>query len=221
MASIDINADLGESYGAYTLGDDLAMLDIVSSANVACGFHAGDPEVMHATFVNAKARSVAVGAHPGYQDREFFGRRKLPHSAGELERLVAYQIGAACSVAALAGHRITYVKTHGALGNLAAADEAVSRAIARSIKAVDRSLACLAIAATWSERGARAEGLNVASEIFADRAYQPDGQLVPRNQHGAVLLDADEIGRRIVAMLEERAIITSDGTRVPTRIDSI
>lgn len=221
MPYIDMNADLGESFGPYKLGDDDTMLSIVSSANVACGFHAGDPEVMYKTFSIAKARGVAAGAHPGFHDREYFGRRSLPHTVTEIERLVAYQIGAACSVAALAGHKITYVKAHGALGNLAAADESVSRAVARATKAVDRELISLSIATTWSERGARSEGLEVVAEIFADRAYQPNGDLVPRSKPGAVLHNAEDICRRVVAMLAEQAIIAVDGTMTPTNIDSI
>ena len=219
--SVDLNADLGEGYGPYKMGDDLAMLDIVSSANVACGFHAGDPNIMAATFQAAAKRGVAIGAHPGFADLANFGRRKLPVSPAEIERIVAYQVGAACAVAALAGHRITYVKAHGALGNMAEQDEAISRAIARGVKAVDPALKSLAIAATWSERGALAEGLDVAAEIFADRAYQPDGTLRPRDLPGAVLHDAQAISQRIIAMLQEQAIIAIDGTRIPTRIDSI
>lgn len=219
--TIDLNADLGEGFGPYKLGDDVALLGIVTSANVACGFHAGDPEVMHETFTVARKLGVAIGAHPGFDDRTHFGRRILPLTIGEIERIVAYQIGAACGIASLAGHRVTYVKAHGALYNLACDDEAVARAVARAIKAVDKSLLCLTLVGTAGERGALAEGVIVAAEIFADRAYNPDGKLVPRGVEGAVLHDQKIICSRVLAMLEEGSIIATDGTRFPTRMDSI
>jgi 5-oxoprolinase (ATP-hydrolysing) subunit A len=146
MTSIDINSDLGEGFGAYQCGDDDAMLAVVTSANVACGFHAGDPEIMSRVFKIAKERGVSVGAHPGFPDLWGFGRRRIPFSTGEIERFIAYQVGAAQALAAYAGHRIGYVKTHGALGNIAETDVAVADAIARAVRAVDRSLAFLTIA---------------------------------------------------------------------------
>src|ERR671932_1008643 len=136
MPSIDINSDLAEGFGSYRCGDDEAMLDIVTSANVACGFHAGDPEIMARIFGQAKVRGVAVGAHPGFPDLWGFGRRRIPFSAGEIERIVAYQIGAAQALAAYAGHRITYVKPHGALSNMAEADAEIAGAVVRAMKAV-------------------------------------------------------------------------------------
>ncbi len=148
MLSIDLNSDLGEGFGDYRCGDDAAMLEVVTSANVACGLHAGDPEIMARTFAIARERGVAVGAHPGYPDRWGFGRRVLPFTPGEVERLVAYQVGAAAGLAAYAGHRLTYVKAHGALANLAAVERPVADAIARAVKAVDPSLSLLAIALT-------------------------------------------------------------------------
>src|SRR5579863_1563484 len=151
MPSIDLNSDCGESFGVYKMGDDAAMLDIVTSANVACGFHGGDPEVMAATFRMAKAKGVAVGAHPGFPDLWGFGRRRLPFSNAEIERLVAYQIGAAQALAAYAGHRITHVKAHGALSNIAMDNEDTAKAIARATKAVDPGLIFLAIAGTKLE----------------------------------------------------------------------
>jgi lactam utilization protein B len=141
---VDLNSDMGEAFGAYRMGDDGAILAYVTSANVACGFHGGDPEVMAATFTSAKERGVAVGAHPGFADLWGFGRRVIPHSTGEIERLVAYQVGAAQALAAYAGHRITYVKAHGALGNLTESDEGVASAVANAVHAVDPSLICLA-----------------------------------------------------------------------------
>jgi 5-oxoprolinase (ATP-hydrolysing) subunit A len=221
MRSIDLNCDCGESYGAYVMGDDAAMLGIVTSANVACGFHGGDPEVMARTFRLAKDKGVAVGAHPGFPDLLGFGRRRLPFSAAEIERLVAYQIGAAQALAAYAGHKITHVKPHGALSNIAAADSAIAQAIARATKIVDPRLVFLAIAGTELERAGIAAGLTVAREIFADRGYGDDGQLLPREQDGAVLHEPHAIAARVLQMVTEGAVIAASGKRLPTRIDSI
>src|SRR5437773_8696467 len=146
MTTVDLNSDLGEGFGAYRCGDDDAMLSIVTSANVACGFHAGDPEIMARTFGTAKARGVAVGAHPGFPDLWGFGRRRIPFSTGEIERIVAYQVGAAQALATYAGHQLTHVKAHGALGNIAAAEPEIAKAVARAVKAVDPSLSLIAIA---------------------------------------------------------------------------
>src|ERR1700736_1014277 len=154
MPSVDLNSDLGEGFGTYRCGDDDAMLSIVTSANVACGLHAGDPEVMARTFAIAREGAVAVGAHPGFPDLWGFGRRRIPFTAGEIERIVAYQLGAALALANCAGHRITYVKAHGALGNLMEGDRSAAEAVARAVKAVDRSLIVLAIALSEQVRAA-------------------------------------------------------------------
>ncbi len=219
--TVDLNSDLGEGYGAWRAGDDAAMLAIVSSANIACGLHAGDPEIMAASFTIARQNGVAVGAHPGYADLWGFGRRRIPCSAGEVERLVAYQIGAAVGLAAYAGHAITYVKAHGALANVAAEEPEIARALARAVRGVDRSLALLAIALTEQGRAGEREGLAVYQEVFADRGYTEKGQLVPRQQAGAMLTDADAAAARALAMVQEGAIITTSGARLPTAVDSI
>ncbi len=221
MPSIDLNCDCGESFGAYAMGDDAAMFGVVTSANVACGFHAGDPEVMAKTFRFAKDKGVAVGAHPGFPDLWGFGRRRLPFSAAEIERLVAYQIGAAAALASYAGHRLTHVKPHGALSNIAAEEEDVARAIARATKAVDPRLVFLAIAGTKLEEAGQAEGLVTAREIYADRAYCDDGLLLARSQQGAVLHEPEMIAGRVLAMLKEGAVIAASGKRIPIGIDSI
>ncbi len=179
---IDLNSDLGEGFGPWEMGDDAAMLGIVTSANVACGAHAGDPEVMYRTLVTARERGVVVGAHPGYADREGFGRRVIPMQPAEIGRMVAAQVGALQGIARLAGVTVAYVKAHGALGNLAAADEAVAGAVAEAARAM--GLPVLAISGTALERVCRARGDRVFSEVFADRAYLPDGQLVPRSRRG-------------------------------------
>jgi len=221
MRSVDLNCDCGEGFGAYAMGDDAAMLDIVTSANVACGFHGGDPEIMAATFAAAKAKGVAIGAHPGFPDLWGFGRRKLPFTTGEIERLVAYQIGAALALAAYAGHRLSYVKVHGALSNIAMVDESVARAIARAVKAVDPHLGFLAVAGTKLETAGGAEGLAVAREIYADRAYADDGLLLDRSCPGAVLHDPSEVAERVLAMVEAGAVISVSGKRAPVGVDSI
>lgn len=221
MTSVDLNSDLGEGYGAYACGDDAAILGIVTSANVACGLHAGDPEIMARTFALAKERGVAVGAHPGFPDLWGFGRRRMPYSPAEIERLVAYQIGAAQALAAYAGHRITYVKAHGALANVAAEERPVADAIARAVHAVDRELALLAIALTAQVPAGEACGLEVHQEIFADRGYTPSGLLIPRSQPGAMITDAGEAADRVLRMVEAGAILTADGQTLPTPIRSI
>ncbi|MDR6873217.1 UPF0271 protein [Bosea sp. BE125] len=221
MLSIDLNSDLGEGFGAYRCGDDEAMLAVVTSANVACGLHAGDPEIMARAFTVARERGVAVGAHPGFPDLWGFGRRRIPFSTGEIERLVAYQVGAAAALAAYAGHRISYVKPHGALGNIAAEDRGVADAIARAVKAVDSGLAMLAIALTEQVAAGEAAGLAVHQEIFADRGYTDEGQLIARDKPGALITDADEAAGRMVEMVTEGVIITASGKRLPTQIHSI
>lgn len=212
---------MGEGFGAYRLGDDAAILEIVTSANVACGFHAGDPEIMASTYQLAKAKGVAVGAHPGFPDLWGFGRRNIPFSLGEIERLVAYQVGAAQALSAYAAHPITYVKAHGALGNLTQTDEGVARAVMNAIRAVDPSLAHLTIALGFQERLAREAGLPVFSEIFADRAYTDEGHLVNRKLPGAVIHDAEEAAARVVRMVRARGIETVGGKVLRTSVDSI
>ncbi|SSC65532.1 LamB/YcsF family protein [Ciceribacter selenitireducens] len=219
--NVDLNSDMGEGFGAYRMGDDEAMLSIVSSANIACGMHAGDPDIMASTFAIAKSKGVAVGAHPGFPDLWGFGRRNIPFSAGEIERLVAYQIGAAQALSTYAGHPITHVKAHGALGNLTQQDESVARAVNNAIKAVDPSLVCLTIALGHQERLARDMGLTCRSEIFADRAYTDEGFLVHRSQPGAVIHDAEAAAARVVRMVKNGAIETVTGRTIVTPVDSI
>lgn len=219
--TVDLNSDMGEGFGAYRMGDDAAMLDIVSSANIACGLHGGDAEIMAETFRIAREKGVAVGAHPGFADLWGFGRRIIPHSAGEIERLVAYQIGAAQALATYSGHRITHVKAHGALGNLTQQDESVARAVNNAIRAVDPSLICLTIALGHQERLARDSGLSVRSEIFADRAYTEEGHLVHRSLPGAVIHDAEAAAARAVRMVQQGGIETVSGRVLETPVDSI
>ncbi|GJE17434.1 LamB/YcsF family protein [Methylobacterium marchantiae] len=218
---IDLNADLGEGYGPYTLGDDEALLGLVTSANVACGFHGGDPSIMVATAAAAKARGVSIGAHPGFQDLRGFGRRVLAESAAEIEAGVAYQIGALQACAALGHHRVTHVKAHGALANLSNAEADVAGAIARAVRAVDRDLPLVVMPGLAVERAALEAGLYVVREIYADRAYADDGQLCARSLPDAVIHDADEAAQRVRHMVEEGAVITSSGRRIPVTIDTV
>ncbi|MBO1019811.1 LamB/YcsF family protein [Methylobacterium sp. SD274] len=218
---IDLNADLGEGYGPYTLGDDAALLDLVTSANVACGFHGGDPAIMVATASAAKARGVSIGAHPGFQDLRGFGRRVIAESAGEIEAGVAYQIGALQACAALGHHRVTHVKAHGALANLSNADADVAKALARAVLAVDRTLPLVVMPGLAVERAALDAGLAVVREIYADRAYADDGQLCARSLAGAVIHDAAEAAARVRRMVEEGAVITLSGRRIAVSIDTI
>lgn len=220
-SAIDINADLGEGFGQWRMGDDASMLEVATSANVACGFHAGDPDIMATTFALARDKGVAVGAHVAFPDLAGFGRRALAMTPAEIERAVAYQIGAAQGLAAHVGHRVTHVKAHGALANIAERDAAVADALARATRAVDPSLTLLAIALSEQTRAGERAGLKVAHEIFADRAYVDDGRLQPRGEAGAVISDAETAIRRVRVMLEERAIVTNGGKRLPTPIDSI
>lgn len=219
--AIDLNCDLGESYGPWVMGNDEAMMDIVSSVNVACGFHGGDPQVMAATCARAKAKSVSVGAHPGYHDKEGFGRRVIPMGDNELETMVAYQIGALQAIAARAGTSVVYVKPHGALNNAACRDPGMAKAISKAIKAVDPSLVFLATAGTEIERAGRDTGLTVAAEIFADRAYEDDGQLRSRALPGALLHDADVISQTMVDAVTSGHLTSINGKPIAVGMESI
>ena len=221
MSTIDLNSDLAEGFGAYKCGDDDAMLAIVTSANVACGFHAGDPEIMAHVFKTAKARGVAVGAHPGFPDLWGFGRRRIPFTNGEIERIVAYQVGAAQALAAYAGHRISYVKTHGALGNMAEADRAVADAVVRAVKAVDPSLGLMTIALSEQAKSAEAANIEGIAEIYADRGYDDQGRMIPRGKPGAMITDPHAAAARVLAMVEAGALITHAGAKIKTPIRSV
>lgn len=219
--TIDLNSDLGEGFGPWTMGDDTAMLDVVTSANIACGGHAGDPETMFATVQRAIERDVVIGAHPGYADREGFGRRIIPMKPVEIGRMVAAQVGSLQGIAALSGAALRYVKPHGALGNLAADDRAVADAIVVAVAALPGKLAVLAISGTELELAARAQGVEVFSEIFADRAYLPSGRLVPRSHAGAVLHDAEEAAERLLRFLETGRMPVIAGAPIQLAAQSI
>lgn len=218
---IDLNSDLGEGFGPWAMGDDAAMLSLVTSANIACGGHASDPETMFTTLRQAAERGVVVGAHPGYADREGFGRRIIPMAPAEIGRMVAAQVGALQGVAQLAGTPVRYVKPHGALGNLAADDRAVSEAIVAAVSTLSPDLAILAISGTELELAARAAGVTVFSEIFADRAYLPNGRLMPRSRPGSVLHDADAAADRLLRFLDSGLMPVADGAPIRLAAQSI
>ena len=218
---MDLNSDMGESFGAWTMGDDTAMLEIVSSANIACGFHAGDPAGMLDTLSAAAARGVAVGAHVGYRDLAGFGRRPMDVAPRELTADVIYQIGALEGLARAAGTRVAYVKPHGALYNTIAQGGAQAEAVIAAMLAYDARLPLLALAGAPIIAQARAAGLTVVAEAFADRGYQPDGQLVSRRDPGAVLHDPELIAARMLRLAREGVIAATDGTLVPIAAQSI
>ncbi len=221
MTQIDLNSDLGESYGPWAMGDDAAMLAIVTSANIACGGHAGDPETMHRTLALAAKHGVRVGAHPGYADREGFGRRIIPMTPDEIARMVVAQTGSLAALARLAGTAVAYVKPHGALGNLAADDRPIAEAIVAALARAFPDLAILAISGTELEQAARAANRPVYSEIFADRGYLPTGRLVPRSQPQAMIHDPAEAANRLLVFLESGLMPTIGGPPIPLAAQSI
>lgn len=219
--TIDLNSDLGEGYGAWAMGDDTAMLAIVSSANIACGFHAGDPLTLRTTVREAAARGVAIGAHVSYPDRVGFGRRAMDLTQAELIADVVYQIGALQGIAAAAGTRVTYVKPHGALYNRIANDAEQADAVIQAICEIDPALALMGLAGAPVLHRAREAGLRTIAEAFGDRAYTAQGALVSRRQPGAVLDDARLVARRMVRLVAGGVIDTIDGGTLALQADSI
>ena len=221
MSVIDLNSDLGESLGAWSMGDDAAMLDIVSSAIVACGFHAGDPSGILATLKAAQARGVAVGAHVAYPDLIGFGRRAMDVASSDLVADVIYQIGALQGLAQAAGTSIGYVKPHGALYNTIAHDSAQARDVIAAIRAVDANLALVALAGSPLVRWAQDAGLRVVAEAFADRAYTPQGTLVSRREPGAVLHDSALVASRMLRLVRDGVVEAVDGSLASVQAQSI
>lgn len=221
MSVVDLNADIGESFGRYELPGEDDLLSLITSANVACGFHAGDPVVMQRTVSAAAGRGVTVGAHPGYRDLIGFGRRELAASPAEIAADVVYQVGALDGFCRTTGTRVRYVKLHGALYHRAAEDKDVAKAVAFALRQLDQELVVLGPEGSAMLQAANATGLDVAREAFVDRAYQPDGRLVPRGMPGAVLDDADAIAERALRMVQDRYVVAIDGTRCIIRADSL
>jgi UPF0271 protein len=219
---VDLNSDLGESFGAWKMGDDDAMLGIVTSASVACGWHAGDPVVMHRACELAKKNGVAIGAHPSFNDLWGFGRRVIRGTSfSDLEKQIAYQIGALQAIATTVGHTVTHVKAHGALGNLVNDEEDFAMALGRAMKAVDPRLVYVVMPGRPSVKAAEKLGVPMLQEIFADRAYQDNGQLVMRSQPGAMIHDVGAAAERILRALEDNEMVSVTGKKVPVKVESI
>ena len=218
---IDLNSDVGESFGAYTIGHDAGLMTSITSANVAAGFHGGDPTVLRNTVRLAKQHGVAVGAHPGFPDLIGFGRRDLQVTPREAEDFVLYQVAAVAGVAAAEGVRLQHVKPHGALFTMAVKDARLADAIARAVAAFDKMLILFGLPGSEILKAGRASGLRVAAEVFADRGYEPDGQLASRRKPGAVIHDASLVVARAVRMVKERRVVAMDGTVVPLEADTM
>jgi UPF0271 protein len=218
---IDLNADLGEGYGPWRMGEDEVLLDLLSSANVACGFHAGDPAIMARTVQDALRRGVDVGAHVGFPDRQGFGRRPMQIEMAELKSVVVYQLGALAGIARAAGHRMTHMSFHGALGNMAAADAALAGPLVEAVAGFDPNLVILSSSSRAIEDAAARHGLRVASCFLADRAYDDDGLLVPRKLPDSVIKDPDAVLERVRRLLGDGTIVTYSGAVLPMPVRSI
>jgi len=218
---VDLNSDIGESFGAYKLGMDEEIVKYISSANIACGFHAGDPLVMDRTVIHCRDHEVAVGAHPGFPDLMGFGRRNLDASFDEVKAYVIYQIGALKAFAESRGLKLQHVKAHGALYNIAAVDEKTALAIAEAIASVDERLICVGMAGTAMEKAAEKVGLKFACEVFADRNLNPDGTLVSRKNPNALIHDEEKACSRVLKMVKEGVVEAIDGTLLRVRVDTI
>lgn len=221
MRRIDLNSDLGESFGAWTLGQDEALMTSMTSANIACGFHAGDPGVMRRTVGLAKQHGVAIGAHPGFPDLIGFGRRDMDVAPQDVEDLVLYQLAALAGIAKAHGMSLQHVKPHGALYNRACRDAALARAIARAVSAFDRTLVLFGLPQSELINAGRREGLTVAAEAFADRAYESDGSLVSRGKPGSVIHDTGEVVARAVTMVRDRVVVAADGSILPLEVETL
>lgn len=221
QTSVDLNADMGESFGPWPMGADTDLLGIVSSANIACGFHAGDPDVMAGAMALAVQNGVGIGAHPGFADLQGFGRRRMDVPHGALANSVRYQLGAAQGMARAAGGAVRHLKLHGALANMASEDDALATALYEAALSVDPDIIIMVLAGTAQEVAARALGARIACEIFADRAYNDDCTLVDRRLPGAVIHDASIAAPRILKMLQAGGIIADSGKVIPSRIDTI
>lgn len=219
--SVDLNSDMGEGFGPWPMGDDAGLLQTVTSANIACGFHAGDADTMAKTMSLAVANDVGIGAHPGFPDLQGFGRRRMQVPLPTLANMVKYQIGAAQAMARAAGGEVRHLKLHGALSNMACEDIDMARACYEAALEVAPDMIIMGLAATAMETVARELGCRWAGEIFADRAYNDDGTLVDRRLPGAMIHDGSEAAKRMVEMVQAGAILTANGKRLETRIDTI
>jgi UPF0271 protein len=218
---INLNADIAEGWGAYDIGNDAELMKIIKSASVACGFHAGDANTMHRLCMLAKQEGVSVGVHPGFNDLWGFGRRRIQMKASDLEYMVAYQIGALQAMASYAGLKVTHLKPHGALNNMAAEDEGYAMAIGRAIKAVDRNIIYVALYGSQMEKAARKLELPLAQEGFADRKYDDEGNLASRAIPGTVIKDPKAAGEQALRMVQEGEVVAMSGKRVKVKVDTL
>jgi len=221
LKSIDLNCDMGESYGAWKMGNDAEVMPLISSANVACGFHGGDPATIRQTVALAVQHGVAIGAHPSLPDLPGFGRRAMKIAPQEMYDLVVYQAGAVEAFARAAGSRLHHVKCHGALYNMAANDEALSEAMVRAARDLGSDIVLYVLAGSLNYRIAKAKGIRVAGEVFADRGYADDGTLTPRERPGAMIEDAAQAVKQALAMVEEGYVTSLSGQRVPVAADTL
>ena len=219
--SLDLNCDMGESYGSWSTGNDAVLLDYVTSANIACGFHAGDPATMHKTVQLAIEKGVAVGAHPSLPDLQGFGRRAMNISPDEAYDLIVYQVGALAGFARALGGKLSHVKPHGALYNMAVTDKNLAQAIAEGVKDIDPTLVLFGLASSELVRAGEDAGLTVANEVFADRTYQANGSLTPRSQPNAMIRDVDASIEHVRRMVEDGKVRSLQGTEVPVRADTL
>ncbi|SFS90459.1 LamB/YcsF family protein [Marininema halotolerans] len=218
---IDLNCDMGESFGAYEIGQDRAVLSHITSANIACGYHAGDPNVMRRTVRAALEKGVGLGAHPGLPDLIGFGRRDMAITPEDAYTMTLYQVGALAAIAKAEGGRLQHVKPHGALFNMAAKDAALARGIAQAVASLDESFVLFGLAGSELVKAGREVGLSVAEEVFADRTYQVDGSLTPRSHPHAVIKDPTEAAQRVIQMVTEKQTITVDGAKIPVNADTV
>lgn len=221
MKTIDINCDMGESFGPYTIGQDEAVFAYISSANIACGYHGGDHNVMRKTLEQAQRHGVAAGAHPGLPDRLGFGRRKMEVNPQDVFNMTVYQIGALQAFATVCGISLQHVKPHGALFNMACIDDGLAQAIAEAVVQVDSDLVLFGLAGSKLIQAGRKAGLQVAEEVFADRTYQPDGSLTPRTDPNAQVEDPDEAAYRVIRMVKEGKAEAVDGSTFPIQADTV
>jgi 5-oxoprolinase (ATP-hydrolysing) subunit A len=218
---VNLNADIGESFGKFRIGQDEDLMQIIASANIACGMHAGDPTVMHKTTLLASEHGVSIGAHPGYNDLWGFGRRELKMPVSDIQHLVAYQIGALEAIARANGLSVTHVKPHGQLHNMAIVDFDIALAIAKAVRSVNRDLIFVGLNGSELERAAQRTELRFAKEAFADRRYEDDGNLTSRREPDAVIHDTEEAVRQVVTMMTDGVVVARSGKRVPIEVHSI
>jgi UPF0271 protein len=221
MFSVDLNCDMGESFGAWKMGNDAELMDYVSSVNIACGFHAGDPTTMRRTVETAVEKGIAIGAHPGYPDLQGFGRRDMALSPTEVADIVLYQVSALKGICEASGARLNHVKPHGALYNRAVKDARVAAAIAHAVKQLDPDLVLYGLPGSLSISEAENIGLRTASEVFADRAYSPDATLVPRSQPNALINDVETACRQVLQMVRSQTVTAANGETIPIRAETI